>query len=624
MKKLYIAAAILFIGLVSLGWAAVPRGPPVNQNLGLDDTQMPNVTVATCQGCHPGAPDVHHYMVSGGPGSGMVPTTTLGCMDCHPVISGQLTISRNCHDCHDGTAWSVNPNINLTTIRGAPGRPHHNTTKRSASSTFDATFKAINRQCTFCHGDGYLDNYNDGHPVPTYNTTMVTPLADFKINTTIGNGQEFGGCGACHDAGVEGAVFVNNNHDTHHYETTSMLGRQCNYCHVASGFRAEPIPDISSDPSANVLRVWLNQSYPNYYAMFKWDTSIRHVELRNNTIMTYGNNGLGDAINGTGCEKCHSVRDLHNIETASPGLNLSETLRLEIPGYGHIGNNTDCNGCHQGWAGAVTNPFPGPKAMQIDSVSPGVLTADVATDVTITGSGFVEDPYTTVVLVDDVATAASVTETSIVVNVNLAAGVHSIVVQKDVATTALTTVMAVKPGTIASAKLAGTTLTIDGAGLGAGQTMVVIVKTDGTRVASDSITSSTDTQIVAVASLAAVGDTVEVITPTGKATKVIEAAEVIDSVTVTYPNGGENWKRGTAKTVTWDTAGSHQAENVKIDLMQGATVKKTLASSTPNDGSQSVTIPSNTATGAYTIRVQSLSHTPTYSDTSDSTFSVTK
>ncbi|MCX9027865.1 MAG: hypothetical protein OIN86_06755, partial [Candidatus Methanoperedens sp.] len=188
------------------------------------------------------------------------------------------------------------------------------------------------------------------------------------------------------------------------------------------------------------------------------------------------------------------------------------------------------------------------------------------------------------------------------------------------------TVMAVAPGTISSAKLSGTTLTIDGAGLGADQTMVVIVKSDGTRVASDSITSSTDTQIVAVASLAAVGDTVEVITPTGKATKVIEAGEVLDSVTVTYPNAaGITWKRGTSKTVTWDRAGSHQAANVKIELYSPTKGTKVLKSSTTNDGSQSVTIASNQATASdYVIKITSLSHTPTYTDSSDNAFEVTR
>jgi hypothetical protein len=264
--------------------------------------------------------------------------------------------------------------------------------------------------------------------------------------------------------------------------------------------------------------------------------------------------------------------------------------------------------------------------MEIESVTPGVLTANVATVVTIAGSNFVEAPYTASLLVDGTAVPATVTETSITASVNLAAGAHSIVVQKDVATTAPTTVMAVAPGTVATATLTGTTLTVNGAGLGAGQTMVSILKADGTRRASDSISVTTNTQIVAVASQAVVGDTVEVITSTGKATKVITADTVLDSVTVSYPNAaGVTWKRGTAKTVTWNKAGSHQAANVKIELMKGTAVSKVLASSTPNDGSQSFTIPSSSTVATnYKIRVTSLSHTPTYVDSSDNNFAVTK
>jgi hypothetical protein len=621
MKKLYIAAAILFIGLVSLGYAAIPA-PAVNQNLGIPDTNMVNQSVALCKGCHPGAPDIHHYMVSGGPGSGMVKTTTLGCMDCHPIVGGQLTISLNCHDCHDGKAWSVNPKINMTVIRGSPGRPHHNTTKNSASNAaIKAAYVAANRTCVTCHGDGYLDNYNDGHYVPSYNASMITPMASYKVNDS---GKLWGGCLACHDDGSEtinGIVTPIYNSDTTHHTARFWIGYQCNNCHVSSGFRAEPNPDYNPELSGAALRVWYNQSYPSYQSMFGWDITTRHFELRNNSILL-----AGDTVNGTGCEKCHSVRDLHNIETASPGLTLAQTLAAELPGYGHIGNSSDCNGCHQGWAGSTENPFPGPKAMEIESVTPGVLTANVATVVTIAGSNFVEAPYTASLLVDGTAVPATVTETSITASVNLAAGAHSIVVQKDVATTAPTTVMAVAPGTVATATLTGTTLTVNGAGLGAGQTMVSILKADGTRRASDSISVTTNTQIVAVASQAVVGDTVEVITSTGKATKVITADTVLDSVTVSYPNAaGVTWKRGTAKTVTWNKAGSHQAANVKIELMKGTAVSKVLASSTPNDGSQSFTIPSSSTVATnYKIRVTSLSHTPTYVDSSDNNFAVTK
>ena len=152
--------------------------------------------------------------------------------------------------------------------------------------------------------------------------------------------------------------------------------------------------------------------------------------------------------------------------------------------------------------------------------------------------------------------------------------------------------MAVEPGTITSAKLTGTTLTIDGAGLGAGQTMVVIVKTDGTRVASDSITSSTDTQIVAVASLAAVGDTVEVITPTGKATKVIEAGDGSGfSDSYLSKCSRNNLETRYIEDSNMGQSRFSQAANVKIELLKEQSVNRVIASSTPNDGSQSVQFP---------------------------------
>jgi hypothetical protein len=647
-SRILISTVTLFLVLVGIGMAAVPA-PPVNQNLGLPDTTFPNVPVNLCRGCHPGAPDIHHFMVSGGPGSHFSRTTALGCVDCHPIIGGQLTISRNCHDCHDGTAWPLSPIVNLTKIRGAPGKPHHNTTKASASNIVNATFKAADRQCTFCHGSGYLANYNDGHYVPKYNTSMITPMATFKVNDS---GKLWGGCLACHNDGVEAGLPIYNS-DTTHHTVRFWVGYQCNNCHVSSGFRAEPVPDYNREPSANAYRVNFSTSYPQYVSMFGWDTTKTHFEFRNNTIMTYGKGyvssvypGPGDALNGTGCEKCHSVQTLHNIETASPGRNITQTLADEIPGYGHIGNNSDCNGCHQGWKGSVTNPFAGPKAMSIYSVFPGVLTADAATDITITGNGFVESPYKTTVLVDNVATAAKIADSVIVATVNLPVGVHNIVVQKDVATTVTTTVIAVKPGTIASAALSGTTIEIDGAGLGADQTMVSIVKSDGTHKASDRIISSTDTQIVAEASQAAVGDVVSVITTNGEAIATIVAGTPTptptpivtptptptptpaptNGITVTSPNGGESWKQKSTHAITWTKVGTMGA-NVKIELLKG-TSATVIKSSTPNSGTYSWAIGTTAIGTTYKVRITSINargQTYTiYTDSSDKVFNIKK
>ncbi|MEQ9730224.1 MAG: IPT/TIG domain-containing protein [Candidatus Methanoperedens sp.] len=164
------------------------------------------------------------------------------------------------------------------------------------------------------------------------------------------------------------------------------------------------------------------------------------------------------------------------------------------------------------------------------------MTAGVATDVTLTGSNFVEAPYTTTVLVDGAAaTQKSLTDTQIVVTVNLAVGGHSVQVEKGGVTSTLTTVIAIAPGTIASAQLADGVLTIDGIGLGAGQSAVAITKADGRTVFSDSITSSTETQTVAAASLAAVGDTVKVETPTGESTATIVAGVTATPTPVPTP-----------------------------------------------------------------------------------------
>ena len=73
---------------------------------------------------------------------------------------------------------------------------------------------------------------------------------------------------------------------------------------------------------------------------------------------------------------------------------------------------------------------------------------------------------------------------------------------------------------------------------------------------------------------------------------------------VTVPNGGENYPGGSSQTITWNVVGTDAAPinvaNVRISLSTdgGLTYPTVLAASTPNDGSESLTIPaviSNTA-----------------------------
>ncbi len=91
------------------------------------------------------------------------------------------------------------------------------------------------------------------------------------------------------------------------------------------------------------------------------------------------------------------------------------------------------------------------------------------------------------------------------------------------------------------------------------------------------------------------------------------------NIVVTSPNGGENWKRGTTKTITW--TGAAPGTNVKIELLKGTTAK-TIISSTANDGSYGWTILSGQALGNdYRIRITSISN-PAIKDASNNYFTI--
>ena len=93
------------------------------------------------------------------------------------------------------------------------------------------------------------------------------------------------------------------------------------------------------------------------------------------------------------------------------------------------------------------------------------------------------------------------------------------------------------------------------------------------------------------------------------------------TLTVTSPNGGQNWARGTTHSITWTSTGSPGAY-VKIELLKGAVVNRIITSSTANDGSYSWTIPSTQTLGTdYKIRITSTSN-PAITDSSNSNFAI--
>jgi len=102
-------------------------------------------------------------------------------------------------------------------------------------------------------------------------------------------------------------------------------------------------------------------------------------------------------------------------------------------------------------------------------------------------------------------------------------------------------------------------------------------------------------------------------------------AIVPPTITVASPNGGETWLAGSRQTIHWSYTGN-PGSYVKVELWKGGVLNRTIASSASKgrggSGSRSWTIPADQAPGTdYRVRVTSTSN-GTYTDTSDSDFTI--
>lgn len=315
--------------------------PPVNQLLGIDDTVLNDLVEAQCRVCHEdpdivdGAniPNRHHVLVAN-------PAETINCdysaaifADC-PTDNGKLY---DCYDCHQ-LNWNGSTYV-LDTFRDC--LYCHNQIEEQAS-VHHTTVAAATGNCKACHGP--IDNPGDGHYIPTYDATMITPKIRLGTGT---NGQ--GGCAFCHGpvpetptpplTDTESGVLVYSNADTHH-GTGVVLG---------------PYPDLDDDvtPVYCTLCHIMDENVP----------SIR------------------------GCEVCHGVNSLHNIQVDSNGDGV--VPGAETAYWGHIGAIADCNGCHLNAASsAADDSLVSDIIPNISYVNPSTVTAGFATPLTITGAAF--------------------------------------------------------------------------------------------------------------------------------------------------------------------------------------------------------------------------------------------
>lgn len=416
-KILSIMGAFIFTMAFAIASIADTPPPGVNQKIGIPDTSFNNLEEAGCRYCHQnedivnGAniPDRHHLLKGTPVQSGTCAETGGTCErneDCpgfnaetgdienfcsvhtdRPFPAGDTAGTYNCLSCHK-LFW--NPVTYTSTFETFRDCTFCHIQDPLAPTTHHRTTEAQNKNCKACHGP--IDNPDDGHYIPTYQPSLVTPCLSYEDCSSVAykdvnnlppsdSGATGGFCSFCHAAdssgvtdpaytGSFGAVVpVVSNAETHHstglapFAGSDISSGKCLWCH-----------DVTAP--AKIRR----------------------------------------------CEACHGVNSLHNIQADSPAAGNTGSI---IPGeetayWGHIGNNSDCTGCH-GFAAADLGSPTGPIIPQVDSLSSYSITAGINSNITIMGSAFTNEVMgftaTSVIkLTDSNGSAVTLTPNTISVN----------------------------------------------------------------------------------------------------------------------------------------------------------------------------------------------------------------
>jgi len=419
-RILYGLTMLIVVLTIGVALAIVPP-PPANQDLGIYDTLCVEFAEDDCRACHSsGVPDTHHMLVQ----------TSYGCTDCHQVMTNPdgstgVGIIRNCVECHDTS-------------------PHHETQE------------AVDRHCSYCHGS-FVDDYDDGHSIPTYAPSLITPDTSYTAidNTTD---KKWGGCEACHEPDSTSVPPIYSNPETHH--NLGTLSLDCGICHG--------------------------------------DTS-----------------DGGNLLDIRKCEDCHGTISLHNIQydyTSTKG-------ELGYGHVGDSWDCAGCHAWYVAYSDAPqTGPIiPSIDEVSPASMLAGVETVVTITgdnfENTVNGINYTSE----VVIVNDAgtinATLVSITAPEIVVTIPaLDAGSYGLRVVKSGMESNLVPIVVVPQVTIDSATLRRSIVTIRGSGFSDGSYngwLDVTVNCEGS-VLESSIVNWDDTRIVVDCSSAAAGDEVTV------------------------------------------------------------------------------------------------------------------
>lgn len=452
-----ISAVPLLAGLIGSGAAnAAFPPPPVRQMQGIPDGVFNNLAEPVCRGCHnqnPPAgipvnpmylPNRHHLKVGmtiptgsdvpfpDSDGNG-VADTTYACLNCHALEWDPVTFSyvlaqnfRNCMNCH---------------IQNAEATVHHRTTF------------AANRDCKACHG-GLINNPLDGHYVPTYQPSLVTPWPSGKPN---------------------GDTNITSSAGTH--------PGNCNFCHnTANG--------AAGAPGTNLEATWIrfDGGAPFYVAVYQnpethHSTGLQIIDPSRCSWCHDPTAPTGAAIRQ--CESCHGVQSLHNITADTNGDGVKPGQ--EDAGWSHTGANADCWGCHGNNGVIMAAPYGGPGIPALQGLSTSTVEAGGNSVITVEGLNFtnyVQNPLTgafdiyltsNIVLTDSTGatftfTPSAITETSATFTVpsTQAAGAYQLAVVKGPSASNPYDFSITPPASISSATCSKgkKTVTIAGAGFG--------------------------------------------------------------------------------------------------------------------------------------------------------------
>jgi outer membrane protein assembly factor BamB len=85
----------------------------------------------------------------------------------------------------------------------------------------------------------------------------------------------------------------------------------------------------------------------------------------------------------------------------------------------------------------------------------------------------------------------------------------------------------------------------------------------------------------------------------------ITAAAVLPTITITAPNGGEQWQQGSVNQIEWTFTGN--PGNVKIELFKGGVLNRVIVDTLANSGRVNWVIPAAQATGTdYKVKISSI------------------